>query len=99
MDARISTIAVTFKYIKIMSAGASPLPPKLGTLLLLKVCKSSREICNCNILNHSAEADAMETRDALQNPTLCAVDPDYAKYIPIGVCGYLQDSGCTTAIQ
>ena len=47
----------------------------------------------------------METRYALKNPTLCAADPDYAKYSPIEICGYLQDkygklfkNGCWPAL-
>ena len=72
-------------------SGAYALPAKLGTLLLLKVCKSSSKIFNRNTLNCYADANAMETRYALKNPTLCAADPDCAKYGPIGICGYLQD--------
>ena len=71
-------------------SGAYTLSPKLGTFLLLKVCKSSSEIFNCNILNY-ANVEAMERRYALKNPTLCAADPNYVKYGLIGVCRYLQD--------
>ena len=38
-------VTVALKYIKIMS-GAYVHPPKLGTLLLLKMCKSSSDIFN-----------------------------------------------------
>ena len=59
---------VALNHIKIMS-GAYALPPKFGTLRLLKVCKSSSQIFNRNILNYYADADAMKTRYALKNPT------------------------------
>ena len=92
---------VALKHIKIMS-GAYALPAKLGTLLLLKVCKSSIETFNRNILNCYVDADAMETRYA---PSFCATDPDYSKYGSIGICGYLQDeygkifkNGCWPAL-
>jgi len=45
----LATIAL--KQIKFMSR-AYALPAKLGTLLLLKVCKSSSKIFNRNILNY-----------------------------------------------
>ena len=72
---------VALKHIKIMSR-AYALPPKLSTLLLLEVCKSLREIFNCNILNHyadaNADATAMETRYTLQYSTLSTANPDYS---------------------
>ena len=44
--------------------------PKLDTSLLLKVCKTSSDIFDQNILNYYADNDEMETKFYLKYPRL-----------------------------
>ena len=58
----ISDLATTvLRHIKFM-CGAYALPQKLGTTLLLKVCKTSSDISNQNILNYYSDSGEMETK-------------------------------------
>ena len=70
---------------------ASALPPKLGTTLLVKLLKTSNEVFNRNILNYYADTDETETNYYLKDPHMMKSENAYAKYGPVGVCGYLQD--------
>ena len=71
--------------------GGHALPPKLGMTLILKICRTSSDIFNQTILNYCADTDETITTYYLKDPCLMENDNAYAKYVPVGVCGYLQD--------
>ena len=90
-DEKISDIATTdIRHIKVMR-GTYALHPKLGTTLLLKVCKTSIEIFNQNILNYYSDTNELETKYYPKDPCMMENDNGNSKYGPVGVCGYLQD--------
>ena len=69
--------------------GAYSLPPKLGTTLPLKLCKTSSDIFNQNIINYYVNNNEIETKYYLKDPHLVDNDNACAKCVPVVVCGYL----------
>ena len=87
----ISDLSTTsIRHIKVMR-GMYPIPPKLGTNLLLKVWKTSGDIFNRSILNYYADTDETETKYYIKYPSIMENYNSYAKYVPVGSFGYLQD--------
>ena len=83
----LATAAI--RHIRFMLS-AYALPTKLVMKIILKVCKTSGDILDQNILNYYANTNEMKTRYYLKYPRVIENENSHDKYSPVRVCEYIQ---------